>query len=363
MKMVSGAGSSRLYNHPPQSGTTNVRKNMKRRKFGRERMLIVLAAMICFAAMAATTRIIDAESATGRPPRVEVAMMQTAVYGQQAILTSPDEGGLHGGVAVNGDIAVVGHFFAEVGSNANQGAAYVFVRDQTFWNLRQILTASDGEAGDHFGSSVAISGDTLIIGAIEDDVGVNANQGSAYVFTRSGEVWSERQKLIAPDGAADDWFGRSSAIDGHTAVICALRREQQAPEQAHHGAAYVFVRQGEQWSFQQKLEPSQFGNQDQYGHSVAISGNTVAVGAPFLNSVSGAVHVFVRSGEVWTEEQRLMAGSPSTVFGDAVALEGDLLMVGASRTLVGGSGQDAGLPKVRCMYSRGQGVYGRNSRS
>src|SRR5262245_52455304 len=106
------------------------------------------------------------------------------------------------------------------------------------------LFAGDGAADDEFGRSVAVSGDTLVVGATGDDIGANNNQGSAYVFVRSGGVWSFQQKLTANDGAAGDGFGRSVAISGDTVAISSF---------SGNGAAYVFVRSGGVWTFQQKL--------------------------------------------------------------------------------------------------------------
>jgi hypothetical protein len=99
-------------------------------------------------------------------------------------------------VAIDGDTALVGARLA----NLDQGSAYVFVRTGASWIFQQQLSAGDGAAGDQFGSSVALSGDTALIGASTDD-GVNLDQGSAYVFVRTGTTWSFQQKLLASDGA------------------------------------------------------------------------------------------------------------------------------------------------------------------
>ena len=100
-----------------------------------------------------------------------------------------------------------------------QGSAYVFVRSGGVWSQQQKLLASDAASVDRFGSSVAISGETVVVGAPVDDGAAGFDQGSAYVFVRSGEVWSQQQKLEASDAAADDQFGISVAISGETVVV------------------------------------------------------------------------------------------------------------------------------------------------
>src|SRR5262249_62047197 len=107
-------------------------------------------------------------------------------------------------------------------SNVAQGSAYVFVRSGGVWTQQQKLPARGGGANDFFGCSVALSGDTVIVGAFGGDIGSNVDQGSAYVFTRTGTAWTKQQKLTADEGAAFDHFGFSVALSGNTAVVGAL---------------------------------------------------------------------------------------------------------------------------------------------
>jgi hypothetical protein len=161
-------------------------------------------------------------------------------------------------------------------------------------------------AFDHFGSAIAISGDTLVVGAPDDDLPGGLHEGSAYVFVRSGNGWIEQQKLRASDPAAGALFGASVAIQGDTLVV-------GAPDPGlSSGAAYVFVRSGSTWVEQQKL--AGFGGD--FGDSVALWGNSLVVGA-WGEFVGGAAYVFVRSGTVWTQQQRLVAfdGSQGDGFG------------------------------------------------
>jgi hypothetical protein len=166
--------------------------------------------------------------------------------------------------------------------NSGEGAAYVFVRSGTAWSQQKELTASDAAAGDLFGLSVALSGSTALIGAH----GKNSNTGAAYVFVRSGTAWSQQKKLTASDGAADDFFGGSVALDGQTAVIGAIGGNSGG------GAAYVFARSGTAWSQQAELTASDAAHDDSFGGSVALSGKTAIIGAHNKNAGAGAAYAF-----------------------------------------------------------------------
>jgi len=235
------------------------------------------------------------------------------VWRQQAYLKAfnTDVGDVFGlSVAVSGDTVVVGAWSEDsnaTGVNGNQadnsaaqaGAAYVFVRSGGVWHQQAYLKASNTGVDDQFGSSVAVSGDTVVVGArLEDSsaTGVNGNQannsagdsGAAYVFVRSGGVWSQQAYLKASNTGADDQFGLSVAVSGVTAVVGARFEDSNAAgvngNQANNsalraGAAYVFVRWGGVWSQQAYLKASNTGRFDEFGYSVAVSGDTLVVGA------------------------------------------------------------------------------------
>jgi hypothetical protein len=227
------------------------------------------------------------------------------IFTQQAKLTASDGNDANQfgfSVGISGETAVVG-------ANNGQGSAYVFVRSGAAWNEQAKLTASDGAGGDQFGGSVAISGETVVVGARQDDLGANIDQGSAYVFVRSGTTWSQQTKLTASDGAANDFFGGSVAISGETTVVGALSDNVGA--NTNQGSAYVFVRSGVSWNEQAKLTASDGATSDQFGNSVAISGETVIVGASGddvgANPNQGSAYVFMRSGGSWSQQTRLMA--------------------------------------------------------
>ncbi|HET7924325.1 MAG TPA: hypothetical protein VFL30_05465, partial [Rhodanobacteraceae bacterium] len=179
----------------------------------------------------------------------------------------------------------------------------------------QEVGASDGAPGDEFGISVAVVGDIALIGASYE----NGGQGAAYVFQRSSGVWSETQKLVASDGAANDWFGQSVAFDGDTIVI-------GAPQYLDfgNGAAYVFTRSGDTWSESQKLTADDGVGRDQFGISVAVDGGDVLVGAYGVAFYTGAAYAFVESSGSWAQAQKLVASdaAQNADFGVSVALDG-----------------------------------------
>ncbi|MEO6391404.1 MAG: FG-GAP-like repeat-containing protein [Pyrinomonadaceae bacterium] len=240
-------------------------------------------------------------------------------------------------VAISGDTAVIGARSYSVPAG-NQGAAYIFVRNGTVWSQQQKLLASDSAAFDQFGHSVAISGDTVIVGARNDEVGGNNGQGSTYIFVRNGTVWSQQQKLTVLGGAAQDNFGASVAISGTTAMV-GVSGDDVGADQAQ-GSAYVFTRSGTTWTLQQELFASDGAAGDQFGNSVDVetgfmSAASAIVGASHddVNGVisQGSAYVFTRSGTTWTEQQKLVAGDGALndEFGDSVALSGGTAIIGA----------------------------------
>jgi len=204
------------------------------------------------------------------------------------------------------------------------------------------LKASNTDAGDEFGMSVALSGNTAIVGAWKEDSnasGVNGNQadnsladaGAAYIFVRNGTTWTQQAYLKASNPQAGANFGYSVAVLGDTALIGAHNESNVA---GYSGAAYVFVRSGSTWSQQAYLKKVSPETWDQFGNSVALSGETALVGSHGDNSSytiqdSGAAYVFVRSGTTWTQQAYLPNPSPdwNDLFGTSVALSGDTALI------------------------------------
>jgi len=240
-------------------------------------------------------------------------------------------------VAIGGDTVVIGAWQDDIGSNGDQGSAYVFVKPDGGWaDMTQTakLAASDGAAIDQFGFSVAIGGDTIVVGAFADD----SYKGSAYVFVKPVGGWADMTqtaKLTASDGAATDLFGASMAISGDTIVVGAYADD--IGSNGDQGSAYVFVKPGGGWADMTqtaKLTASDGAAFDYFGWSVAISGDTIVVGAYGAASSNGSAYVFVKPDGGWadmTQTAKLTAsdGAASGSLGRSVAISGDTIVGGA----------------------------------
>jgi hypothetical protein len=251
-------------------------------------------------------------------------------------------------VAIFGDTVVVGSNGERTGENGQDapfaGAAYVFVRNGTTWTQQAYLKAPKPKTLDQFGISVAISDDTVVVGAFgedSDDVPEDEdNSGGAYVFVRNGTAWTQQAHLTATDPHILDGFGVSVGISGDTVVVGAYG------ESSFAGAAHVFVRSGIFWNEQASLQASNSDADDQFGSSVAISGDKIIVGAFGESSdangvngsqsdnsapLAGAAYVFVRNATAWSQEAYLKASNSDAgdLFGGSVALSDNTAVVGA----------------------------------
>jgi hypothetical protein len=231
-----------------------------------------------------------------------------------------------GDVAIDDNYILIGVSEEDTADGAEAGAVHVFVRNGTTWTEQPILTASDGAAGDAFGSSVALDGNTAVIGAVFNDTGAGTNAGSAYVFVRNGNTWTEQDDLLPLDGAPDISFGSEVAVDDNTAVVSAPDAE----------AAYVFVRNGEVWTQQAKLISGDAEVDDSFGDQIAIEDDFAFLSAAFDDTTdgenAGSVYVFKREGLTWTQVQNLKADDAEAedLFGYDLAVDRDVLLIGAA---------------------------------
>ena len=291
-------------------------------------------------------------------------------------------------VAIAGDTVVVSadrEASNASGVNGNQnnnsapfsGAAYVFSRNGSTWSQQAYLKASNTEVSDHFGSSVAITGDTIVVGAdreASNATGVGGDQnnnsatgaGAVYVFSRSGNTWSQQAYLKASNTGALDQFGSAIAIAGDTLVVGADREASNTTgingDQSNNsadaaGAAYVFSRNGNNWSQQAYLKASNTGAFDQFGLSVAIADDTVVIGAFNEDSnvsvvngnqsnnsteTAGAAYVFTRNAGAWSQQDYLKSSNTGAFdqFGSSVAIVGNTAVVGANGEASNATGID-----------------------
>lgn len=235
-------------------------------------------------------------------------------------------------VALDGDTLVVGNP-GDDDNGSLSGSAYVFQRDGVSWVQTAKLTPDDGATLDAFGISVAVDGDTLAVGARwDDDKGDDA--GSAYVFQHDGLAWQQSAKLTADDGVAEAEFGYAMALAGDTLVVGALNDDDNGPAS---GGAYVFQRSAGIWTQAMKLLPSDGAAGDEFGGSVALSrdASTIVVGAEKDNdfgSNSGSAYVFQRSANTWMESIKLTPEAPGSGdrFGVSVSISGNRIAIGAN---------------------------------
>ncbi len=235
-------------------------------------------------------------------------------------------------VARSGDYVAIGAPEFDNGGTTDVGRVYVYRRiSGDTWGSEVLLAPqlADQQAFDRFGFSVALSGTLLVVGAPTDD-GPNTDQGAVYVFTRTGpDTWSTPVRITPAEGAAGDNFGHSVAIDGTTIVVGAPFRNTT---QADAGRAYVYVQSGPNWVLESTLNSGGTTPSGTFGISVGVSGDRAVVGAPAENSGNGFAYFFARSGGLWGTGQqvaRSTVGGSTVAFGRAVAISGDGALIGS----------------------------------
>ncbi len=260
---------------------------------------------------------------------------------EQKLASSAYDGGDRLGLAVAllGDTAVVGAPHDEIAGPPASGAVYVYSRQAGVWTEEARLVAGDASTFAHFGSAVAIDGDSIAVGAEFDDAGSGSYGGSAYVFVRNGNLWTEQAKLTATGGGAYDYMGRAIAIQGDRVVVGAPEHDQNGL--AGSGSIYVFERSGTAWFLVAELSPADAAAWDEFGAAVALDGGTILVGAPSKTGIGwedGAAYVFVGGGASWVQEAKLsdMGAAYHDQFGRSVDLEGDRAVVGLPWSFVPG---------------------------
>jgi len=317
-------------------------------------------------------------------------------WSHQAYLKAPNNSNsdyFGNSVSISGDTIAVGTGFEDStttsiingsdlsstnDSGNSNGAVYVFTRSGTTWSHQAYLKAPNSSNEDYFGESVSVYGDTIAVGAYGEDSTTTSiindsdlsstndsgyDNGAVYVFTRSGTTWSHQAYLKAPNNSNTDHFGDSVSLSGDTIAVGANLEDSTTTSIINdsnlsstndsggsNGAVYVFTRTGSTWSHQAYLKAPNNSNNDYFGDSVSISGDTIAVGSPREDSTTtsiingsnlsstnnggssnGAVYVFTRSGTSWSHQAYLKAlnNSDTDEFGESVSVYGDTIAVGA----------------------------------
>jgi hypothetical protein len=285
-------------------------------------------ALVAIAVLAVACVAFAADGPEWRRARGRLTVLTSPTEVARLVSPLPAQGDELGrSLAVGPGVIVVGAPGDVIGDPAlyREGAAHVFVGGAGRWLHRQRLLAFDRERGDGFGRAVAIDGDTIAVGAEHDDHGDVANGGSVYVFVRTGRTWALERKLVAPEPLIEAHFGHSLALEGDTLAVGTWATE----------TVYVFERTGAWWAEPQLLRalPGQEGN---FGHSLALNGDRLVVGAewrwsPSAQLTAGGVSVFERIDQAWALEQDLAAHDPGANdnFGSSVAIAGNRIVVGA----------------------------------
>jgi hypothetical protein len=336
-----------------------------------------------------------------------VTRQTAAEFAQQAYIKASKSGSADQfgySLALSGDTLAVGAYREDSNatgidgdqnddSRADAGSVYVFLCNNGEWSQQAYIKASNTDAGDRFGFSLALSGDTLAVGAYFEDsssTGIGGaegnnvlteNSGAVYVFTRDAATWSQQAYIKASNTGKDDHFGTSLALSGDTLAVGAeledsnasgIGGDQSNDNAPNSGAVYVYTRSGTQWSQQAYIKASNTGRDDNFGYSVALSADTLAVGANREASGAtgingdqnddsqvnaGAVYVFTRDAAAWAQQAYIKASNTEggDFFGWSLALSEDTLAVGAtgedsSSTGVDGDQGNNDLPDSGAVY-------------
>jgi hypothetical protein len=258
-------------------------------------------------------------------------------------------------VSISGDKAIVGAYGEDedasgINTESDAGSAYIFELIGGTWTQTEKIVASDRGTNDQFGYSVSISGDKAIIGAYredEDAAGINtaSEAGAAYIFELSGGSWTQTEKIVASDRAADDYFGSSVSISGDKAIVGAYGEDEDAAginTASYAGSAYIFELSGGSWTQTEKIVASDRAADDYFGYSVSISGDRAIVGAfredqnaALISSKSsaGSAYIFELSGGTWTQSEKIVASDRAAddLFGHSVSISDNKVIIGAYR--------------------------------
>jgi len=250
----------------------------------------------------------------------DVASPQSYLPGVRIDQTDPRRESYYGwSISASGDSVLIGMPYEFTGVTLTPGAAYVQRFDGTQWSQQAKLAASDGVNFDYFGEAVALSGDWAAVGAPDHQ----SARGAVYLFQRSGGVWTQQAKLLPSDPAQGARFGAALAFDGSTLAAAAPGNS------GGRGAVYLFTLSGGTWTQSQRIAAADAAANDRFGQAVAIDGDTLVVGAPGkTDSVSGqgVAYAYLRSGSSWTQQARWSrAGAQAGEgFGSSVAVSGNL---------------------------------------
>jgi len=245
----------------------------------------------------------------------------------------PEKGIFGSAIAMSGETAIIGARLAQVNGSPAVGSAYIFQHTNGVWTEKQKLQPSGFGHQDVFGNAVAIQGNLAIVGAYFTDAPDRPNAGSAYIFQPENGVWVEKQKLQPADLQGNDCFGSAVAIGDNFAIVGAYTVDAESRPEA--GSAYIFQLENGVWQQKQKLQPDDLQRGDGFGGAVAISGETAIIGARLAKAdggqFAGSAYVFQLENGVWQQKQKLQPADLQygDNFGNAIALSGEFAIIGA----------------------------------
>lgn len=239
-------------------------------------------------------------------------------------------------VSISGDYAIVGAKYDKIGANANQGSASFYQFNNGTWTLMQKITDPIGVAGDHFGCSVSISGNYAIVGSNLRTVGGNNAQGTASIYVLNGGNWVFSQRLTDPAGAATDFFGSSVSISDNYAIVGVPLDDEVLTDK---GSICIYQLLAGSWIYKQKIVDAAGVANNNFGSSVSISGNFLIAGSPNDNSSKGSALIYQLSGTNWLLMNKVgnLLGISGERFGTSVSISGNYAMAGVPNRIVNGN--------------------------
>jgi FG-GAP repeat len=237
-------------------------------------------------------------------------------------------------VSISGNYAIVGAYNDDVGANIDQGSVSIYQFNGVNWVLMQKITDGTGAANDNFGVSVSLSGNYAIVGAYNDDVGANIDQGSVSIYQFNGVNWVLMQKITDATGAANDWFGNSVFLSGNYAIVGAYKDNIGA--YIGQGSASIYQLTGGSWVLMNKITDPTGAANDWFGYSVSISGNYAIVGANYddvgANTDQGSVSIYQLTGGSWVFMNKITdpTGEANYWFGNSVSISGNYAIIGSN---------------------------------
>jgi len=208
------------------------------------------------------------------------------------------------------------------------GAVHVYKREGSDWTLQEILTHDEPHMSDAFGLSMAADGDYLLLGSPLMDADGRVNNGVIYVYKRDGDRWVRQTKLSHPGDESEDWFGLSMALRGDVALVGAPQEDEG---NVNTGAAYLYQREGEDWTQKARFTPGAVEQNHRFGTSVALGEGVAFVGAAYLTpGYTGTVYVYTEENGTWSLTDTLKPTNPDGVrsFGRSMTSDGNRLLVG-----------------------------------